>query len=405
MARVTAALAIVGSLLIAAPAARAASGCEVPEGAHVKAQTRRAVVYRVRDRVVGCLEHGAGPILLERVGAVGPLGHHQFRVGPVVLAGPYVAYGSRYFGRSDGSAGVTWRDLRYPNRWDFRGNALSDRGRASVPRLVLKGDGSLAYTIRWRSLEGPDYEHVREHREVRAHDAFGRRVLDSGEHIELRSLRLHRRRLTWTKGGRGRSALLRGTGSCGLPRGARVRAHEGGIVVYSVRRSPPDQYSIDVFACSRRSGRRQRIHVEEWSDAVAEEGQHYRIAGRFVAWAFIRLDHDQNQALYVRVYDLHRHQVTRSAQVAFRAYAEQVSEGAIPAVAVSRRGDVAWTTRTYGQGSREFRSVGAWDECGRVVLDRGRRINLASLRVSRNTVTWRVRGEVRSAELRSSTAC
>jgi hypothetical protein len=110
------------------------------------------------------------------------------------LTAPYVAYVSR------ATACCSAVDVR-----DLRDGALLRSARASetmpgqdVTDLVLKANGSVAWIVDL----APDGV------EVVAVDSSGRRLLDSGPDVELRSLELNGSTVTWRKAGQTRSANL-----------------------------------------------------------------------------------------------------------------------------------------------------------------------------------------------------
>jgi hypothetical protein len=206
MARSAAAVALALVALAGAQPARAEAGCGVPPRGHLEARTKLAVVYsaparrrsgeRYSRRYIGCLESEGVRFHLTR--AAGDA-YADTRISKVKLAGVYAAYvqrGSDRFGLSYAMVHVI--DLRRrAERW-FGEGEQSMNDRPSVPAMVLARDGAVAYTIQ---------SHGRS--EVRARDAAGQRTLDSGDHVRVKSLRLHRRTVTWRHGVRHRSAKLR----------------------------------------------------------------------------------------------------------------------------------------------------------------------------------------------------
>jgi hypothetical protein len=174
MARAAIALIALAVLASSAGTRAAGGGCELPDGAHVRARTDEAVVYRAKDRVLACLERSGEAILLADVYDDVDLGRR--RVGAVAIAGPRVAFADL---SDDALATVRLLDLRHPGRRVNAGSAATygmDTGYPTVPRLFLARDGALAYTIHWVEVDAPRVEDRTRHREVRIRDAFGLRT-------------------------------------------------------------------------------------------------------------------------------------------------------------------------------------------------------------------------------------
>ncbi|MFL5781521.1 MAG: hypothetical protein ACJ760_09425 [Thermoleophilaceae bacterium] len=400
MARVTLALAVVASLTTAAPAARAAGGCEVPSGAHVKATAKHAVAYRVGSRVFACL-HGTGDrVLLERLGEHGG---RVTRVGPIVLAGPHVVYAKRRTSSSSdfwGYVEVVHIDLRNPGGRDAD-TPWGDPGPPSayVLQIVLAPDGAYAYTAQGFQPDEAGEKYYEE-RLVIAHDGAGRRALDywgnggseddSGA-IDLGSLVRRHRVVSWMHAGESRSAHLRDVGSCRVPPDARVERFAAGTVVYK-------RYG-GTLACIGRVGKAQVINEDVISDGRYESSDTYRIGGRFVGWTELVERDGHADERYVRLYDLGRRHLVREALVTSNDCRADVG---VPDIAVARTGAFAWTTAVY-DSEHVCTLVTAWDACGRSVLDEG--VDTNSLRIAGAQVRWTASGAERSAPLRSSADC
>jgi hypothetical protein len=393
MARVTLALAIVASLAIATPAARAAGGCHVPKQADVEATSRHVVAYTIaRDdgaRVLyACLDSRR-----ERVGLKAL--SDGLRLGPVVAAGSKLAYVVVEDKPGGGNARVRLIDLRHGAGPLTVGWLDSYGGPATIKRLVLAPDGALAYTTRsfWTE-SGYDYTGPRhEVRTVRAVDQIGHWQMAEGGGIDLRSLERRGRVVGWTDAGVRRSKRFRDLGKCRLPERARFRSYARGVTVYEL--AAPGEFWGDVHACIATSGEDQLIRRND----STEYSFNYRIRDHFVAWAVADSSSDDFR---VNAYDLDAHALVRDAAVEGASGQGCSSPYVIPDLAVSDQGDVAWTAQIEGTCGR---LVTAWDACGRMVLDDDPRVELYSLRIAGRRVLWEVGEEERSAELRSRSEC
>ena len=140
--------------LLVAPAAHASQRCEVPAHADVQARTNGAVLYTVSRPLsygqypsdfVGCVERTGARVEIESL-VRNPDGS-GLSLGEVALRGYQVAYvyhSVDSYGHD--TVDVRALDLRHPhNRFDYGG--ATGYGRSSVPRLLLTGDGAVAYTI------------------------------------------------------------------------------------------------------------------------------------------------------------------------------------------------------------------------------------------------------------------
>jgi hypothetical protein len=129
------------------------------------------------------------------------------RVDPVVLAGPVVAYGLDTCGTDFGSSQVMVRDL-VSGKLVVSEHAISGgvppESFQRVKTVVIKPDGAVAWLTGFGSvgLSGSHYQVVRV-------DQRGHALLDTGTGIGPESLRLRGSKVTWTDGGRTRSATLR----------------------------------------------------------------------------------------------------------------------------------------------------------------------------------------------------
>ncbi len=84
----------------------------------------------------------------------------------------------------------------------------SPRSTGGVGSIALKRNGSLAWAGHARIGQSGEIERQFPPREIVACDSEGERLLDSGESIDLYSLKLHGSKLTWTDAGETRSATL-----------------------------------------------------------------------------------------------------------------------------------------------------------------------------------------------------
>jgi hypothetical protein len=412
MARVTMVVAVVASLTIVAPAARAAVGCQVPKHAHVRATSRHVVAYTVASgggtrTLHACLDSDGRRMKVERLSAGDESGT---RLGPVAAAGSKLAYAVVGFAPNSGYASVLVLDLRErggPRRvWSID----SQPSPPTVGRLVLARDGALALTYRWfwRNSFGDYVGPTHEVRAVDAVDDLGPRALDTGtgNRVRLGSLERHGRVITWLNAGERRSARLRSAGRCEIPEEARVRGHTSRVVVYSVG---DDSAELRLYGCLARTGATRLMHRASETGKSERSGK-VRIVGAFVAWSDNVEEADWSQTRYVRSFDLDRDRLVHEERVGGRPASRCLDETGAPALVLSDTSDVAWTTRSWdGEGcggpTTEHRLVTAVDPCGRRVLEDDPAIDLRSLRLTRRTLTWTVAGSERSAQLRSAADC
>lgn len=186
-----------------AASTRAARRCG-PSSAKTLVADAVARIYERGGQVFGCAQ-GAPRSYLLGSSSRSP---RQSRAGPVALAGRVAAYGLSSYGVDTVSAAVVVRRLSDGKQLRDDGAVTRPSGPESfdaVERVVLKRDGSIAWTASARSVIS---EHVSE-LEVNRDDARGRALLDSGPRIATGSLRLRGSRLTWRDGSATRSATLR----------------------------------------------------------------------------------------------------------------------------------------------------------------------------------------------------
>jgi hypothetical protein len=383
MARVTVALVVACSLAAAAPAARAAGGCEVPKDAKLRARTAEAVVYRNEDHVAACLESTGRTVFLKHVD--GPGEGSAERVGAIALAGPLLAFADASNTAYGQSARVRLLDLRRPRRQVYAGQAGSFGDPVAVPQLLLTRDGWLAYS----SPGG----------QVWIRDALGLRKVGDSPSLDPRSLRREGGDVTWSEGGDARTAHIQGPGRCDVRWHDRVRRRGSGFLMYEVRNSGPE---ARVFACRRRTGERQLLQVEDRSIEHPDVAHNYRIAGRFAAWSRDYEDHYGNQFEWVNVWDLERRQIARTTRIA-EAYPEDSRELAVASIALSPAGDVAWMLINANDSFGG--TVGARDSCGVRTFEDGSAVDRHSLRLHGDVVSWKHQDSVQQVRLRSPAEC
>jgi hypothetical protein len=397
MARATVFVVALACLAAGVPAAHAAGGCEVPKRAHVKASARHVVAYTRSHTLYACLDSSGKRVKVKEL-------RPELRLGPVVAAGSKLAYtvieNAGVHASYDGYARVRLVDLRHHAGPFTAGWVGSWDGPPTIERLVLAPDGALAYSVRWFDLEQVDEYHssLHEVREVRAHDDLGSWRMAEGSGIDLRSLAHRGRVVSWTDAGARRSKRFRELGKCRFPREARLRGYARGVTVYDLESDGGDD-GRDDHACIAQIGEDQLIHRHEPGDYSFDQG----IAGHFVAWA---VGYASSDEVHVSVYDLDVHGLVHDALV--EPSAEDCGfEPEVRDVAVSRQGDVAWTTEIEngcGPGSGRH-LVTALDACGRIVLDDDPQVQLYSLRRFGRMILWEVGTEQRSFELRSAADC
>jgi hypothetical protein len=410
MARVTLVLAVVASLTIAAPpAARAAGGCAVPKRARVKATSRHIVAYTVaraggtRD-LYACLDARG---TRAKIQALGP----EEWISQAVAAGSKLAYAvieqfpeNHYYPR--GYARVRLLDLRRDADPETVGLLSSDVRLPLIGRIVLAPDGALAYSARWYWTDRfMDYiSPAHEVREVEAVDDLDgwQMAGGTGARIDLRSLERRGRRVAWTESGVRRSKRFRDLGKCTLPEDRWVRGYKRGVTVWESESAPgSDEY--EAHACIADVGEDQLIRPDH---PLGDSGW-YKIGGHFVAFDSHETVAGRDEH-HVGVYDLDGHRLLHDAMVEGDVPTEEgcSTEAEVRDFAVSRAGDVAWTTEISdchpGPGRHLVTAV---DACGRIELDDDPSVGLWSLRIARRWVSWDRGAEERSAELRSAANC
>lgn len=128
---------------------------------------------------------------------------------PFALNAPWVAGAvHQQTGLDTSRITVGARDLRSGRRRSCAvgGGDHSPRSRGNVKEIVLKQNGSLAWSGHGRIGDAPGGQFPLP--EVVACDSSGEHLLDSGPGVDLHSLKLQGSRLTWTDSGETRSALL-----------------------------------------------------------------------------------------------------------------------------------------------------------------------------------------------------
>jgi hypothetical protein len=173
-----------------------------PASATTLAASRVARVYVSQQFAFGCA-FGAGKSY--RLGGRGACLAAP-RVDPVVLAGPFAAYGVTTCGTDTAHSQVLVRNLDN-GKLVMSDNAISGgvppESFQGVKTVVIKPDGAVAWLTGFGAvgLSGSHYQVVRV-------DRRGHAVLDTGTGIGPESLRLQGSTVSWTDGGRTRSATL-----------------------------------------------------------------------------------------------------------------------------------------------------------------------------------------------------
>lgn len=128
------------------------------------------------------------------------------KVTVAAVAGQLAAYGLQKCGVDTGAGSLVVRRLsdgRQLGVFEAISGPVGPESYRSVGSVVVKADGAVA----WIGVASSIISHRRTI-EVHEADAGGRRVLDSSAGIRIDSLRLRGSALTWTDGGRTRSASL-----------------------------------------------------------------------------------------------------------------------------------------------------------------------------------------------------
>jgi hypothetical protein len=176
-----------------------------PGSARTLAASGLARVYATSGGVFGCSSRTRHTVRLGQSKTC--LGSP--RVTAVAVAGELAAYGSEACGVDTGTGTLVVRRLsdgRQLQAYPAVSSSLGPESYRSVAAVVVKADGALA----WIGVGSSIISH-RKVTEVHAAapGASSARLLDRGSAINTRSLRLRGSQLTWSDGGRTRSASLR----------------------------------------------------------------------------------------------------------------------------------------------------------------------------------------------------
>jgi hypothetical protein len=150
---------------------------------------------------LGCLIPDGHPIRLSPLSSSGHLYNLYAHEPILIIHSPWIAglLGS-LLGIDTVSREIVATDLRTGRR--IACPVETAMALPNVGVIVLKRDGSIAWSG-WGLSSERRMEHV-----VIACESTGARILDSGEGVDFRSLRLRGSRLTWTDSGVTRSAVL-----------------------------------------------------------------------------------------------------------------------------------------------------------------------------------------------------
>jgi hypothetical protein len=196
-------------LCLAPTGSGAKAGSEVsagpcgPAGAHTLAASGVARVYSLGGQVYGCSGTTGKTVHLGRSSVC----EGGDEIGPAAVAGELAAYGAAICGVDTGSASVVVRRLSDGKQLLSEPATTRPLGPESyqwVDSVVAKSDGAIAWIGVGNSIIGHGPLTV----EVFRATAHGRALLDSGESVDPRSLRLHGSKLTWKDDGAARSATL-----------------------------------------------------------------------------------------------------------------------------------------------------------------------------------------------------
>lgn len=217
--RIVLTLAVAAASLVLAQPASAHHGCSKhAKGGKITHKTKESHVFQKRDHWYGCASRVGRPYLLPGLGRVSAA---DFEDGTVPdnlrLAGVFVAY-ERYTLYPAAGPGDTQTDIYVV---DLRSGQVVVDEEARTPTgqqedrwvndLVLKRNGSIGWiSTHWTYAQNPGVVNYEVHRFSREPSAPGRATVDSGSDIEQQSLELgaDRRTMTWTRGGKRRSAPL-----------------------------------------------------------------------------------------------------------------------------------------------------------------------------------------------------
>jgi hypothetical protein len=194
---------------------------------------------------------------------------------------------------------------------------------------------------------------------------------------------------------------LLGLALTAAPAGAAPGPHcaKGGVTmaatsqvrVYSTGRDEADT----VFMCSLRTGKRTDIGDYGQCDSVGQAGGP-AINGRMVAFPILNCD-ETGSFSSVAVYDAD----TGKNLFGVDALVGRIDgdrDESLPFVVVDAKGNAAWTAQNNGD-TLTRQVVKATRRGNRTLLDTGRRIVRDSLRVDEGELSWRNRGDLKTARL------
>jgi len=211
-AAVTVAIAV-ATMVAPGPAAGRAGGFAsrpcAPQGAKVTAEDGAGMVYALGNAVYACSAASGHSTKLGSSGFAG--GPGAARVGPVALAGPYVAYGTHTMGIDTGSSQVLLRRLstgRVIGTWSGFPTVLGPESSTTIEAVVAQPSGSFAWIVSGESIIHSSSFNVGVYEaRLRVHGvSVG--PLDQGRLIAPKSLKLHGTQLSWRHGSQTRHATL-----------------------------------------------------------------------------------------------------------------------------------------------------------------------------------------------------
>lgn len=200
------------------------------------------------------------------------------------------------------------------------------------------------------------------------------------------------------------AAGAREVGGCRVPDSATVHAVGGRLVVWSTTRVDRwDDEVTRVVACRRASGARVLVSEALVEAEWAERPYAFTVAGDRVAYA--QAETGRRFGLLVKVFDARRRREERSHVASWHpTFGGELSR--IESLVLTRSGSVAWGIRHLHEvrpqpgGPRVPVGVRALDGERSRLLDKGERIDPASLRLEDGRVHWTHAGAPRSAPLR-----
>jgi hypothetical protein len=188
------------------------------------------------------------------------------------------------------------------------------------------------------------------------------------------------------------------THRCQIPGNAKAVVDGGSSVVYSTKTKDIHGTSRHYLGCLEETGKTSRLEDIGPDDDVRLT--HFTLAAQYVAWVRITSTRSAAFSVTIFTFDLRMRRTRWQTQVDYEEAGGQFV-GKVPALVLARNGDYAYVAKTWtfaGSPSQQTQ-VRARDRSGDRVLDTGKGIDPASLRLKNLRVSWTNAGVAKSAVL------